>query len=548
MTVHLLAGGRIPNDQSFDTCIMIESIQRPNAGPAPMPNLGLKLEHAFTAIRDEWSALVRSLQETTSARLAHGVLCNSGPSDLGAMLAWTRIVDECAATNQSVLIYCDDPWLFRHLAEREGVQAGAAPPLFLRRTILCIRGYLSRLRYTARALKAKIRTQKWRDYIADGRPAIVVYAHPSSSADGADAYFPGLLRRLPDVVRLLHTDGVGHHADSLLKEGLTANLNAWGSFVALFVLPFKKWRPSRRDLSGSHKWLVRRAASREGATGSGAQAAWQEICQNRWMQDRQPSAIAWPWENHPWERMLTATARKMGIRSIGYQHTVVGLHMYNLSPCTLRDGVFELPDHVVANGPAFEVDLLALDIPPDRIQCGGALRFNRKELAPRSMSPNDDPVLVVLPSKSETAREMLRAIESAAQALPSRTFLIKEHPMYACELTETSNVKRTNKTLYDHDVLSAVVFASSSVGLESLLIGIRTVRFLPSSTPTMDVIPTMFRNEIAVTDAETLVPTLQALPSPPQIEWEAVFTAPKWSYWEDALSSDCAHKPEHTTS
>ena len=126
-------------------------------GTAEPAGLGAKLadvprllEEAFDSIRDEWWALGKTLSTTPSAELAHAPTCTSYGSDLGIMLAWTRLADDLGDGTDDVLIVCDDPWLFRHLAGRPGIVAGRFPALWPERIGHALRGIAARGRLAAR--------------------------------------------------------------------------------------------------------------------------------------------------------------------------------------------------------------------------------------------------------------------------------------------------------------------------------------------------------------------------------------------------------------
>ena len=52
------------------------------------------------------------------------------------MLAWARLVYNLAEDEEVTLVVCDDPWLFRHLAKINGVNA-TKPPMLVKQ-VLCL--------------------------------------------------------------------------------------------------------------------------------------------------------------------------------------------------------------------------------------------------------------------------------------------------------------------------------------------------------------------------------------------------------------------------
>ena len=71
----------------------------------------------------------------------------------------------------------------------------------------------------------------------------------------------------------------------------------------------------------------------------------------------------WPWENHPWERELCRYAKKYGIKTIGYQHAVIGPQQFNPGPASNPDGFTSIPDRIICSGPAYYKQLIRWGIP-----------------------------------------------------------------------------------------------------------------------------------------------------------------------------------------
>jgi len=502
---------------------------RPPAGRgtklADAPRL---LEEAFDAIRDEWWALGKALGATPSAELAHAPTCASYGSDLGIMLAWTHLANTFGGDTESVLMVCDDPWLFRHLAGRPGVEAGWPPPLWLKRIGPALRGVLARGRLAARLFVAAVLLRGHRHRVPDGAPTLLVYGHPASRADGQDAYFGDLMDTLSGVERLLHTDCRRTRARHLAAGGRATSLHAWGEPAWALSLLFTRWRPSTGDIDGPHGWLVRRAAALEGGRAAAAATRWQTRCQEAWLKARRPPVVAWPWENHPWERALVRTARRLGIAAIGYQHTVIGRHMYNQSPASNPDGLAGLPDVIVCNGPAYRRQLEAWGVSAECLAVGGAFR-----LPPHSDIVHDGaaPVFVALSSDRYISAQMMAAV--AALKPTGRRFVVKDHPMYPFEFAETETIQRTAQGLPENRALSAVLYSTGTVGLEALLAGLPTLRFRPEGRIAIDILPDGLA-AIPV-DAASLEAALAAAQPPAKIDRAKVMAAVDLVVWRRYL-------------
>lgn len=503
-----------------------------------LPGLAGRIEVAFDACRATWWTLARELQDEPSAALAHAAACNPSPSDLGAMLAWSRLVGELADEPETILAVCDDPWLFRHLAGLPGVEAGAPPPLWRRRLGLALRGVAARSMVALRAARAALATRSQRSHHQPGVPVLLVYGHPASDAQGRDAYFGSFMAEEPGLRRLLHTDCPPERAAELAQDGRTASLHAWGSpLFALSTLPWTRWRPGSRELSGPYRWLIRRAAVREGGGGQAAMTRWQMHCQERWLAAVGPRAVAWPWENQPWERPFTRAAASVGTHTVGYLHTVVGHHMWNQSANANRDGLASIPEVILCNGPGYRRDLERFGMPAERLEIGGAFRFS--PVPPHRHDPAG-PVFVALSSNLSVSAELMAAVAGAA-ALGGRRFLIKDHPMYPFAFQETEFIRRTTESLFRQPPLSAVLYCASVVGLEAMLAGLPTVRFQPTRSMAVDVLPPGV--EAMAADRDQLATALEEVRGrpAPEVAWDGVFAPVASEAWRRHLHLGDGH-------
>lgn len=493
------------------------------------PGLADRLERAFDYIAPDWLALARTLGEIPSASLAHAPSAAPNASDLGLMMAWTVLVDDWAAGAAIVLVVCDDPWMFRHLAARAGVGAGSPPPLAPLAVKRALRGQAARLKYALGAACAALRLGAERRRLPRSMAAILVYGHPRSAVDGADAYFGDLMARLPHLHRLLHVDA-GPERVAKLASDRTASLHGWGNpLFALARLPFARWRPAAAHLEGPHGMLVRRAASLEAATAQGAAVAWQCHCQTRWLEAAKPQVVAWPWENHGWERAFVRAARQRGISTLGYQHSVVGRQMLNYAAGSNADGPASLPDRVLCSGGATRDQLASWGFPIEHLAIGGALRFAGVGQVVHDPAA---PVFVALPFDQGTAAEMVDAARRVGRAT-DRRFVVKDHPMTPFAFADGDGITRTTVPLGEQHAVSAVLYAATTVGLEAVLMGLPTARFRPTGRIALDILPA----NLAVPSAssETLTDVLGKLSAAKPMVAGAVFAPVDFALWETML-------------
>ena len=501
------------------------------------PHTGKSLERAFDQIADTWFELGKEMAREPSARYAHTPACAPNVSDFGLMLAWTKLIDSWSTEPAKILVVCEDPWVFRHLAARPGVEAGAIPGRWIGEIKLAVRGYAARAKAAFRVAGAAVRLAGTQMSVQPKRPALMVYGHPRSTPRGLDGYFGDLMMQTHDLVRVLHVDCPAPRAEELSADGRTLSLHAWGHPLFAITLPVRKWRPTVSNKLRPYRWLLRRASVREGGSGQAAMIAWQRHCQTRWLQATEPSVVLWPWENHSWERCFVRSARQNKIATVGYQHSVIGPQMLNYSPATNVDGLESVPDKVLCTGPATYRKLAEWGVPEARMSVGGTFRVpESSDVVFRA----DAPVFVALPFDSRVAAEMVAAISR----LSDRQFLVKPHPMTPYEFQPAPNVELTTKPLTDHKAVSAVFYAATTVGLEAAVFGLPTLRFRPSDRVALDIMPAGI--SVSATDGDGLAEALANLKKTDLVPREDVFTKVDVGLWQQALTGDCRENAERS--
>ncbi|MGB0681413.1 MAG: hypothetical protein ACPGOV_01825 [Magnetovibrionaceae bacterium] len=504
-----------------------------------LPQLAERLEACFDRTRAIWWELGARLGALPTSEIAHTPTCAPYNCDLGLMMAWSLLVEELAAEDADVLVLCDDPWLFRQLATLPGVEAGKAPTMrpYLFRGWL--RGFLARIKYAVRAAKSAMDTKASK---ANHKPSetdsvLVVYGHPASKANGFDAYFGDLMKDLPGVRRLLHTDCGPVFANRLAADKRTASLHAWGRPMEAIALIVAKWAPPEEALKGPWYWLLKRAVVRENATAAPASNLWQQRCQARWLADVRPRVVAWPFENHPWERQFVRDSRAAGAATIGYQHAVIGPHQFNPAPQSNWDGFNSYPDRVLCSGPAYRDQLEDWGVPETRLGVAGAFRVQPFD---QDLYDKEGPVFVALSAVRAITREMMEAVKLAEK--PGRVFLIKAHPLYPMDVEETESVRRTSKTLPEQDRVSAIFYGTGTSGLEGLFSGAPTFRLLSSKQVAVNVLPTgIDATAVTVTGLRAALDHAhEAENAGRKLPFETVYTPADMEIWRKALDADSA--------
>ena len=508
-------------------------------GTSPLVNLGLKLpnleerlEDAFIEEQKTWWQLGNALSKDTNGALAHMPTAGSFGSDFGIMLAWGRLVKELAYEKNVILVVCDDPWLFHHLAEIEGVESGVKPALIWKTLYYNLRGFFVRARIALRNALAALTLSSSRKIFASGETALLVYGHPSSNINGYDAYFGDLMARCRSLKRLLHTDCLVKRASELAKDSRTMSLHAWGNPWFALSLLLCRWRPPEHYLSGPNGWLIKRAAIIENSGGGPAMNFWQAHCQEQWLNIARPSCIVWPWENHGWERNLCRVASRLNIKTIGYQHTVIGPHQFNYAIYSNHDGLKSIPDVVVADGPAYLNEMVAWGIPESRLVIGGAFRFPRFS---DDLYDLNGPVFVPLSAVFEVAfsqLEIARVLASKGQRV-----LVKPHPMYPVSFDESDNLVCAKLPLAEQRGLSAVLYSTGASGLEAILMGIPGYRLTLDDRIAIDVLPRGITT-LSVTIKNAAAAILEVRASHSIVLWEEIFSDPDIELWKSLLFSD----------
>ncbi len=531
MPVILRQSSELPRSELYQTWFAVTGT-KPRLDPADkLPRLAERLEAAFVACRDIWWRVGREMAGEATADIAHAPTGGAFGSDFGVMLSWAHMVNEEAAKEQTTLVVCDDPWLFRHLATIAGVDAGHPPALFMPSMRLAIRGWLARIKVAFSMALAALRMRKMRRVLTPGDTVILVYGHPASNAEGFDAYFGDLMKTFANLKRLLHTDCPPGPAMRLIADGRTASLHGWGCPGFALSLVFARWRPGSAIIGGEYGWLVRRAAARENGGGGPAMNRWQMHCQDHWLKNSTPGRVVWPWENHGWERNLCRSARRLGVPSLGYQHTVIGPHQINYATATNPDGLASIPDMVIADGPAYRDEMAAWGVPGDRLIIGGALRFSRFKA---NLFDPKGPVFVPLSAVPAAAEAQLSAARLIAER-GART-VVKNHPMYPVAVGNGENMEITDIPLAEQKGVSAVLYSTGTSGLEAMLMGVPAFRLMLEDRIAINVLPD--GAETCAVTLDDVVEKITAGNTPNRLDWDVVLGDPDIKLWKKLLFGD----------
>jgi hypothetical protein len=384
---------------------------------------------------------------------------------------------------------------------------------------------LARMRVVARTVCATMTLRNQRRVIPTGATAILVYGHPYSNHAGRDAYFGTLMQKLPHLYRILHTDSAPRRALMLAVDGRTVSLHAWGNLLLAATLLFVRWQPSTEILTGPWRWLVQRAAVIENSGGGPAMNRWQIICQERCLKEKNIKLLAWPWENHPWERALVRIARVLGVTTIGYMHTPFGPHHLELSNRSNPDGNASVPDHITCTGQIVADALVDWGHDSARLTIGGTLR--PVVTTPLSYD-SAGPIVFALPNDAPIASEM--ADLALTLVNEGRRVLVKLHPMAKPDMVAVPPALCARGALRELGGIAAVVFASSSIGLEAIIGGLPVIRFRPKGgyAPIAALLPGVNVESVEANDIRNALARLR--PTLPR-DGSCVFAPPDIDLW-----------------
>ncbi|MEX0827659.1 MAG: hypothetical protein WD005_01775, partial [Haliea sp.] len=193
------------------------------------------------------------------------------------------------------------------------------------------------------------------------------------------------------------------------------------------------------------------------------------------------------------------------------------------------DYLESFPDIIVCNSPAHLNQLAKRGVPKQKMIVGGALRYSTP---PAIITVKTAPVFVALSSDAEISRQILDAVKSVKRS--GRVFFIKEHPMYPFAFKETSDVRRTTKPLTAYKELSTVIYATGTVGLESILAGLPTLRFMPQNKIAFDILPDGLA--AATVTADELDNALDHLPEPAKVSRSEYLAPVDISLWKNLIT------------
>ncbi len=433
---------------------------------------------------------------------------NSTASDLFLLICYEHTVDELLTEqgDTPLIIVVEDSWFYNQLKEtyggRSDVQFQQNPRLWTACLKADLLGMTARIVWAIRLVRNfVVQRWFWKGSVSQcPERQVAFHSYPQvrclrGEEGWNDPYLGDLDRQLEAAgftVRRFSNPELGGLEEALARrEHYFIPLILFLSFQGLFRALLATWRPrwpAEPEICGLPVNLL----------------LLREWCLDRWRSsyllyrvfldcamrffEREPvMAVVYPYENHPWEKMLILAARRHKVATLGHQHGG-GIATFML-PYFFGQGEAEyapMPDIIMTSGPYSHQLLASGGTPPDRLVMGGSLRYHGyAQMLGKTPSPgavNTRRVLVALPIEKQLAQHLILALRRAfpdGGVADGITFLVKAHPMCPIDPDSFQWPVATATGAFQDAVHSStiVLYAGTSTGLEALAMGRRALRY-----------------------------------------------------------------------
>jgi len=200
-------------------------------------------------------------------------------------------------------------------------------------------------------------------------------------------------------------------------------------------------------------------------------------------------AFIYTYENHVWEKAYCMALRKFYplAKIIGYQHATVPKMLLNYFFSKDELPILPFPDRVITNGRYIERLFKESGYDPEKVICGGAIRYAsimNKEKSPPMKKGASSPVILVTPSidKNESIELIWKVLTAFGQTNKYK-IILKLHPVMPYHNIArnlgilpkhfTISDKPVSELLKEADVL---LYTSSATCIEALSLGVPVLR------------------------------------------------------------------------
>jgi len=483
------------------------------------------------------------------------------------VLVGRDLITEWAARPETTLLVIEDPWAFQTLRrccnDSGEIRFQGKPRLGLQYVRLAIRGVLARLRLFAHLVFDRLAVARGtqRDGLQEKTVWIFSLAENRirTSVGFDDPYLAGL-------------------GDMLTSHGLVYQ-RCLGPLLTPELRRRQDWRTAFLPLSGLLRWrdllwltvnsrppqldleLKLRGLDLEPIL---ARERWHEIGSanlsvnltyyaafRQLFSRRQVRKLFYFSEWQPWEKLLCLARDRFApeVELIGYQHSTIPLFLLSHFPWHSQWSWLPRPDALVANGALSERIFREANYPDGYVRQGGALRYGyfcgNQPRAPGKHQSDERRILVALPIDTYLSRELMELLagNEALWREQRMRLEVKTHPdcpweSIAPDLPADSWIRPTPRRLEEQaNALDAVLYCSTSVGLEAVLLGLPTFAYVAQGVLTLDATLDWFPGHVIRCDNCTLIERLvdwrqNGLPqviAPPR--FEDVFGAIQADVW-----------------
>jgi hypothetical protein len=439
-------------------------------------------------------------------------------SELFLLLCYLRIArelaEEAVQKERQLVVVVEDAWVFSQMTEfcsgNDAVQVVGEASLFMEKVRAIAFCFIKRTWWLMRTLRNYC-VQRWlwglKSVDLPKDDAAAIYSYPLERClkekNGWRDPF------LPDVDALLKAAGYqvkrfsppeAHGLEREIAERheyfqpLILYATASGILRSLLAFWWPRW-PQRLEVAGTP---IHYLAEREW---------WLDIARSAWcayrmfyeclaemLQYGKWRLIVYPFENQPWEKMISICASKTGVRTVGIQHALFSKYSMSYFLGAGESTRMPLPDVICASGPYPSKTLVEGGIPENRISMAGSIRYGYlggdglgNQLEPALVSN----ILVALPVDIHQARHLLKALRDAfpmGGAQEGLRFYVKAHPM--CPIREGDIGFHAFRAPDDFrqalEISGLVIFIGSTTGPEALAMGRQVLRYQPEMLLNVD--------------------------------------------------------------
>lgn len=491
----------------------VHTRRRLEAGHGPRRRVGQEVADAVRELRQPFLDFVADIGVAERGRLAWWGTTLSwkvwSASDLFLLTVYLRVaerlVTDAIDRGTPLRVVVEDPWLLRQLAAhlRGRPVSIDAMPLWRLKVTAGTMGLLRRLSWLLVTLGARRRQHR----ASASNPAatsgdVAIYSMPLDRCLMANGAWRDPF--LADLDAFLRADGFAVRRfsppESVGFESEIAERHAYfhpwllRARAGAIVRSLVAWWSPRGPWPTVGGLDVRFLAAREWWTDV-ARANWCRYrlfleCARAFFASASWSWAVYPFENHPWEKMLVAAAREHGVRTVAVQHSTLSVNYLAYFLGRGEAEVMPVADAILASGEYARRVMDGGGYPAGRVVLAGSLRYQHLASV-ATIGPASD-VLVALPIDRPMAEHLIAAL---GEAFPDGgrangvRFHVRAHPSTPVDLHALGlEAGRSTGDLGEaFRQCGSAIFVGTTLGPEAAACGLRALRFRPELLVDVDV-------------------------------------------------------------